>query len=399
MNIAYVLTADEGGIPHYVAELSNAVADQGHDVIVLKPASTTADDVFSPAVTTVDAFASSGLSMVNVLNGTLSLSRLARGFSSYRNIALIDKIAPDIVHFTDNPRFYESVFTSRAEIYDRYPVVRTYHEVFPRLFENPLSGDRSLQGILEPLVTGVNNVLNVLTAPGTEDQLIVHTETNRQSLREKGVPDERIHVIPHGAYSFFTEYGHEDIETDPNTLLFFGRIVPESGLDTLVAAIPWVRRHHPDVTLVIAGDGSISSQNKEIIRRYPSNFEVVNEFVPNEEVGYYFSRASVVVIPYRELEGHSGTATIAFAFGIPLVTTDVSEFSALVDEPGCGLVVDPEDPEGLAEAIVTVLSDNELRAQMGERSREMADRISWETVGEKHITLYESVVDRQTIPR
>lgn len=392
MKVTYVLTTDEAGIPHYTAELANGVSSKGVDVSVLKPAETTADGLFSSEINVVDAFAPLDVSMVKIQRGEISPLKVIQGTATYRNLSMIHDINPDIVHFTDNPRFNESPFSLLEKIYENYPIVRTYHDIVPQTLPNPFQKPISFQTVIGSMALAANNLVNRAMFQRWEDKMIVHTNRNRDRLVAKNAPEDKIHVVPHGAYQFFTNYDHGSIETESNTVLFFGRIVPESGLDTAVSAIESAKSEIPDIKLLITGDGSIPQESQEIIKENPDHFEVVNEFIPNEEVGTYFSRTSIVLVPYRHLEGHSGTVTIAFSFGKPLITTDVSEFPTLIEGSGAGRCVPRESADALADALVSLLSDEDLRNQMADRSSQMAESLSWDTIAERHLEIYNDLL-------
>lgn len=105
----------------------------------------------------------------------------------------------------------------------------------------------------------------------------------------------------------------------------------------------------------------------------------------------------LVAVPYRRqkggTKGHSGALATAFPFGKPVVASSAGDFPRLVGESGAGTVVPPQDPEALADAIVDLLEDHEKRAQMADNSAAQAKRLSWDSIANTHLDLYESVLD------
>ncbi len=384
MEIAYVLSQNSGGLPHYAAQLANAVAKHV-DVTVLKAEETTADDVFSEDVRVLNAFESMNISLPELRKFNFDVRRNLKALASYRNLRLIHTVDPDVVH--DPTGLFPQVkfFAKRYRLDERYPFVVTHHEV--PVERVPLSRPPdALEGIVDALIPDLDIRHSV-----------VHTENQRAVLRNR-VPDpESVSVIPHGVNDMFGNYDYEERPEEPHTVLFFGHIIPAKGIDTLVKAIPLVREQVPDVTLVIAGNGRLGKRSREIIDRHPENFEVHDHFIPNDRVGEFFSRAALVAVPYRRqnggTKGHSGTLATAFSFGKPVVASTAGEFSKLVGEAGCGEVVPPEDPEALADAIANLLEDPEKRARMSEQSTRQAERLSWDTIAERYLDLYESILD------
>lgn len=383
MKIAYVLSQNKGGLPHYAAQLANAVA-QHADVTVFKPDETSADDVFEETVRTVDAFRSMDLSLPDFYRFNVPIRRNLRGLYSYRHLKLIDRLEPDVVH-DPTDLFPQVKFFSKLYGVDRkYPFVVTYHEVDNRRF-----------AASRPVET-VENVVESVIPDLQLDQVIVHGN-NQVPTATRLHPGTPVDVVPHGANDLFTAYDYDDRPVERNSILFFGNVIPEKGIDTLIDAIPIVRRRVPDVTLIIAGDGRLSKRSRRVIDRYEDHFEIHDYFIPNERVGEYFSRAALVALPYRDRDGgekgHSGVLSTAYSFGKPVVATNAGDFPRLVEDADCGLTVPPENPQELADAIVTLLEDDERRRRMGERSAEQAVTLSWDTIAAKHVDLYERVLE------
>lgn len=385
MKVAYVLSQNKGGLPHYAAELANAVAAHA-EVTVFKPAETTADDVFSDDVETVDAFGNMNISIPDMYTLNFDVANNVRALFSYRNLDRVRTFDPDIVH--DPTDFFPQVkfFTKYHRLDAQYPFVVTYHEVPPPVtsLSNPLGAAEEL--------------LNVAIPDADRDQIVVHSEQQRTAFADRLGRSAGIEVIPHGVYDFFTDHDYRHRPEEAHTLLFFGNIFPGKGLDVLAEAVRLVRREIPDVTLLIAGDGRLSAETKRIIDSADDHFEVHNYFIPNETVGEFFSRAALVALPYREahgdgMKGHSGALSTAHAFGKPVVTTSIGDFPAQVGETGSGAVVPPDDPAALADAIVELLEDDERRAEMAENSTQQAERLSWENIAERHIGVYEAAIE------
>jgi glycosyltransferase involved in cell wall biosynthesis len=381
MKVLYVIGQNAGGLPHYTAELANAMTEHA-EVTVMKPAETTADDLFDDEIELVEAFGSISVSMPNLYKLNVDPVEFVRGLASYNNLKRVADIETDVVHITTGLFPQVKLFSWLRRIDELGPLVVTHHEV-PN---DPFSLSRP-PVFVEELVNSALPDLDV-------DGVVVHTENQKRALRRQNRGGDRIDVIPHGAYSVFGDSENTDVETRPNTVLFFGNVVPPKGLDTLIEAIPLVKRELPDVELLVAGDGRITSRSREIVDEHPESFEIHNYFVPNEEVKRFFARSEVVALPYREQDGtkgHSGALATAFSFGKPVVATSAGDFSELVEGTGAGVVVPPEDPRRLADALVAVLTDPDAKARMAENSRRMAEELSWESIARRHLDLYRDV--------
>lgn len=381
MKVVYPFSQNKGGLPHYGAELANAVAHHA-DVTVMKQEETTADDLFSDDVEVVDAFSSMDLSWVDLTNLDLSLRENLSAMYSYRNLAAIEELNPDVVHDVMGLLPHMKLFTATTGFHERYPFVVTFHELTANRF--PLSNPPML----------VSHLIKSFIPDPEIDVGITHTEDQRSILRRSRHNPTETEVVPHGTYDFFTGYDYEERPEEEHSVLFFGNVLRDKGIDTLIESIPVVKREIPDVNLLIAGDGQLSDRLQRIVETHPENFEIHDRFVPNDEVGEFFSRASLVAVPYRKRgRGHSGALSTAYAFGKPVVASDAGEFPRMVEDAGCGVVVPADDPNALAEGIVELLTDTARRQRMAENSARMADRLSWKNIANRHMDIYERAVE------
>jgi D-inositol-3-phosphate glycosyltransferase len=174
----------------------------------------------------------------------------------------------------------------------------------------------------------------------------------------------RYRNTPHPLYTIFGE-PIDRIEarqrlgiTAPRVLLFFGYIRKYKGLDILLDALARLPREI-NVHLLVAGEFYDSEQKyREQIKALHLEDQVTlrSDYLPNEEVPAYFSAADAVVLPYRSAT-QSGIAQIAYNFGTPVIATNVGGLSEVVLHERTGLVVPPENPAALAEAITRFYAD------------------------------------------
>jgi glycosyltransferase involved in cell wall biosynthesis len=182
-------------------------------------------------------------------------------------------------------------------------------------------------------------------------KVIVHSAAIRDAL-PAWLPRERIHIVPHVNYRLWA-HAAPPPAAPPLTVLFFGRILPYKGLDVLLAAF---RTLDPArFRLIIAGEGEVPPLTAP-------NVEIDNRFVTDDRLPGFFQRAHVVALPYHAAS-QSGVAQMAFAFGRPVVATNVGALPDIVHHEENGLLIPPGDPAALAAALVR-LSDDSLRAKL-----------------------------------
>ena len=182
--------------------------------------------------------------------------------------------------------------------------------------------------------------------------------------RELGARDVRI--IPSGV-AIPDEVGEPD---DPPHVLFVGRLSEEKGILEFLAATEGIAR-------VIVGNGPLRDRVPDAVG-----------FVPPHELGAYYERAAVVVCPSRR-EGYGVVAREAMAHARPVIATAVGGLLDAVEDGVTGLRIPPRDPVALRSAIMSLLSDGELRSALGASGREAArERFSLKAAAEATIGAY-----------
>lgn len=149
-------------------------------------------------------------------------------------------------------------------------------------------------------------------------------------------------------------------------LLTVGRLHPQKGYPTLLAAARMLADRVPQPLFLAAGDGPL---REELASRIAASRAPLRLLGRREDVADLLSAADVVVLP-SIWEGSPLAAQEALRAGLPFVGTAVGGVPALVGDGG--LLVPPRDPGALAAAIAKVLDDPDFAASLGERAREAA---------------------------
>lgn len=222
-------------------------------------------------------------------------------------------------------------------------------------------------------------------------RVIVHGEFLRQQLLSRSEKlKDKVRVVPLGVHSIHQEWDSDPVDEEENSILFFGRMSRYKGLNILVEAEPLIARELPEVNIILAGRGPELDRLEDSLKQKKS-FEVHNRFISNAEVSKFFRRAAAVVVPYIEAS-QSGVVAVAYAYAKPVVVTNVGSIPEVVDNGKTGFVVPSNDPAALADAIVKILKNQELRESMKQNALLKASTdLSWENIAIKTVEVYTSL--------
>jgi glycosyltransferase involved in cell wall biosynthesis len=288
--------------------------------------------------------------------------------SVLRLVRAVNQFRPDVVHvqWVVLPR-YDLRWLER--LHRSRPLVLTAHNVLPHEGEADPEQRRRIYSAF--------------------DRVVVHTRSGVAQLASFGVPPERVVYVPHGTFDALPVTTIEP--PSGRTLLFFGLIRRYKGLDVLVRALPDIR----DARLVVAGDPLDPVEPvREVARKLGvgDRIEWRLGYLPADEVERLMREAALAVFPYRGGDSASGALATALGNGRPAVVTEI--LGETVAEHGAGLVVPPEDPAALAEAVNRLLDDPDA-LQEAFRGTERARRaLSWDTIAAAHERLYSDLLAR-----
>ncbi|HEX4769187.1 MAG TPA: glycosyltransferase family 4 protein [Bryobacteraceae bacterium] len=187
-------------------------------------------------------------------------------------------------------------------------------------------------------------------------------------------------------------------EGEPPTVLFFANVWIRKGVFTLLDAFERTSKLIPQARLIIAGDGSNLEAVKQQVEAssYCDRVAFLGR-VSRADVPDVLARCSVYCLPsYGEPFGI--TAIEAMACGKPLVVTNAGGLAYLVSEEG-GRQVPVRNAPALAEALVELLQDAELRRKMGEYNRRQVEtQYAWPRVVRRLDAIYQQVVKSSSSP-
>ncbi len=183
--------------------------------------------------------------------------------------------------------------------------------------------------------------------------------------------------------------------------LAMGRMVHVKGFPYLLDAFSRVAGEFPDVILVLAGGGVLHDE----MRRRADDLGLKDRVimpgpVNREEVPVYFRMADLFVVPSIKHESGAvdGLPVVipeAMAAGLPIIASAVGGIPVLVQKDSTGILVPERDPEALAAALRSLLSDERLCRDYGERARRIVEcSVNYDRVAEYFTLLYHEIARR-----
>jgi glycosyltransferase involved in cell wall biosynthesis len=115
------------------------------------------------------------------------------------------------------------------------------------------------------------------------------------------------------------------------------------------------------------------------------------DFIPEEDVDYFFAASNLVVLPYLKFEAQSGVLLRAYAHKKPVVVSNVGAMGELVSSDNIGLAVEPGAVEPLAKAVINALDD--LDKFQSRYSPDLESKYSWEYIAEQTMHSYEAAIN------
>lgn len=242
------------------------------------------------------------------------------------------------------------------------------------------------------------------------DAVVVHSEHGRRRLLEElGLERERVHVIAHGVLrpwegvpggaSGDLPAGFEGARG--LVVLFLGLLRPYKGLDVLLdawrgaASLSGIDGGAPAELWIVGMPrmemGSLYDAARAAERAGAGRVRFLPRFVSAAETGAFMRRASLVVLPYREID-QSGVLFTALGAGRPLLLSDAGGFPE-VAASGAARTTPAGDAAALGAALGEMLGDEAALSAMTARAAEaVAARYSWGAIAEAHVRLYDQLL-------
>ncbi|MCS7213309.1 MAG: glycosyltransferase family 4 protein [Candidatus Calescibacterium sp.] len=353
-----------GGVSTHVYQKYRILKNQGIDVKIISP-----DFGECELISTQDHI-KLGKPIKIVYNGSLSHITLAFGAKE-----ILRKEKFDIVHLHEPYHPFCIPFVSDDTGY-RY--LSTFH-VFKEEVEKMILiiSDTILKSIK-------SRIRNFIAVSNSASQMLQKT---------LGIAKEKIRIIPNGIdYKIFSEAKPLEIFNDDEfKILYVGRLEPRKGVKHLIRAFRTVKKIIPRSRLIIVGDG---------FKTYYMSFltdEIEKDVLFLGKVGYeelprIYKSSDVCVFPSTRGESFGIVLLEAMAAGKPVIAGNAEGYVETLQNGRYGIIVNPQDEDALARAIVEMYYREDLRKELSEKGKEYAQQFDWQKIIGKIIDLYESTL-------
>ncbi len=348
-----------GGVQTHVRELAIALRACGHEVLVLAPARRP-EAVHSLRPVGRAIGVRFGGSVAPICASPASARRIECALREFR---------PDVVHAHEPFAPSTALFAALAS---RVPVVATFHSFDPHA---------RVRHTLRPLLRRLSRSIDAGIAVSNAARAVIADEV-----------DAPISVLPNGVDPARFA-GGSPLGLRPPNVLWVHRLDPRKGFPIALDAFLGLAEAHPEVRLVVVGDGP----GRSFLRRVAPVARTRIDFaaaVPDRTLPAHHARCRIFVAAATGRESFGISLVEAMAAGLPVVATNIPGYREIVRDGVEGLLVPPGDAGALRAAVTRLLEDTDLAATLGARGRARAERFSWNRLLPRIERIYERATRR-----
>jgi glycosyltransferase involved in cell wall biosynthesis len=182
------------------------------------------------------------------------------------------------------------------------------------------------------------------------------------------------------------------LRDDDIKILFVGQLIPRKGVEYLIRAFKKVKESVKDSSLVIVGDGVDKRRLMSLANMLNLRDVYFLGRIPKNDLVYAYLSSNIFVLPTLE-EGLGIALLEAMACGLPVVASKTSGVLDAVIDGETGILVPPRNVKALADAIIRLLSCEELRKKLSETAKEYAKAsFNWRSIAQRIVDLYLSLL-------
>ena len=311
------------------------------------------------------------------------ISRVIKTGRRFRELVSQGKF--DLVHLNTS-------FDTRALLRDVMAVQRL-RSAKAKIFLKFHGSNASLLKTANPLLRAV-----VRATLSRGDGIGVLSSEERDNFLNAGVPQKKLFVIKNvvksisiaPAPAFMKQLG---LPENVPLLLFIGRFIEAKGYIDVIHACKILRERDQEFILLCVGDGPARERAEAETGRLglQSNVRFFG-YIPEEQASAFYANSTMLLFPTYHYEGFPMVIFNAAAAGLPIITTRIRAAADYLQEPLNCLWVEPRNPEMLAEKVISLLTNSQLRAAMSLNNQQLATKFSAQAVTQEYLQAYEQIV-------
>ena len=303
--------------------------------------------------------------------------KIPRGILFFRRIFKnIKTIKPDIIHVQNIQNSIPVYFAKKIQ---KTPYCITLHNNL-ELMGIALPKFMRKYWMKLPYVIDANAIVSL-----TKEM----AETVQESLQRES------DIIPNGVdIKRFYPNPTPNEERENKIILTISRLDNKKGIEYAIESMPNILKKYPHTILRIIGDGDFRPELDKISESLclQNSVEFIGQ-IPNSDVPDYLQNADIFLLPSL-FEGLPLTLLESMACGLPVISTPVSIAPEIIEKWDNGIIVPFKSPEAISNAVITLLSNPDLRETYAKNSATAAkETMSWKSVAEQYISLYQSIID------
>ncbi len=370
MKIALVSPYDfayPGGVVNHIISLGSYLAQMGHEVKFIAPAS-------SPITTLGDRFIHIGKPRAIPVSGSVARVTISPRLST-RITEMLEKEKFDIVHLHEPlmPMLCTTVLrmsrtanvgTFHAFNGKGYNIAKPFGPILFKRWFSKLDGHVAVSKPAKEFVSKYFQADYNVIPNGIDTR---HFSPNVAPIDE--LCDGKLNI------------------------LFVGRLEKRKGADYLLKAYEQVKRDIPNSRLIIVGPGTkLRDKYEKQVKRRSLKDVVFVGYTNYEELPRYYKTADVFCAPATGWESFGIVLLEAMAVGKPIVASNIDGYASILSHGTEGLLVTPKDEKSLAQALTSLLNDEKLRRKMGAKGILKAKEYDWKNVAQRVEALYSKVL-------
>lgn len=292
------------------------------------------------------------------------------------------RIKPDIFHFHDPEMIPMGLLLKLGgkkvicDVHEDYPDCMVVKEFIPRSLKKTAA---RIIGFLETLTAGIFDAVITVT-PKIRDRF---KKLNRRTVEIRNFP------LPE---EFSEGPSQVPWSSRSDAVTYIGLLSPDRGVKEMIQAIGIVNRTRP-ARLILGGKFPVPAQETQAKSLPEFKYVDFRGFLSRDRVAEVFREVKAGIVVTHPLSNHRfAYMTKLFEYmaaGIPVIAADFPLWRTIVEGAGCGLLVEPLNPEALAQAITRLLVNPEAAEEMGKRGRKaVEEQYNWNTEKVRLIELY-----------